>query len=478
MRRNWRFSYKVLVPVLLAVVVTFGAAVGFILWSTSRSDDRALERQTRLVGHMLARAHGDIADQQQDITGWDEAVHALRNKPDLTWIDRNLGASTFADYQHNRIYVLDPQLNPIYAMRDGGGVPPATFEPDRASIAPLVDRLRSVDGDAAIASYNNGFGDIPGITDFGLVGDRPALVSAVPILSESEELNVAPGSAFFHVAVRFLDDALADELTDQFMLENAHFSASPMPAAGEAVLPILDSSGAAVAWFKWTPERPGSEILADTIPALLGVLAAAGVVIAFLIRRLRRSSAELEEARADAQHRAQHDPLTGLANRSLFQERLTHALEGLSRGGDPIALLALDLDRFKQVNDTLGHEAGDQLLRQVAERLKGLLRDTDTLARLGGDEFVILQATLRTVAEARALSERIISRISEPYPLAGQDVRIGVSIGVAVAIDAARDGLDLPARADFALYQAKEAGRNQVRLYDESRDRRASEAAA
>ncbi len=478
MRRNWRFSYKVLIPVLLAVAVTFGTAAGFILWSTGRSDERALERQTRLVSHMLERARAEIAEQQQDVTGWDEAVAALGDEPDLAWIDEYLGASTFADYGHNRIYVLNPETKPVYAMRDGGGVSAQTFEPDRNSIAPLLDRLRGIDGSAAIASYNNGFGNIPGVTDFALVGDRPALVGAVPILSESNEFTVAPGRAFFHVAVRFLDDALAAELTEQFMLEKVRFSAAPDTAAGEAVLPIRDSSGTTVAWFKWNPERPGQEMLADTVPALLSVLAAAGVVIAFLLRRLRRSSAELEEARAAAQHRALHDPLTGLANRSLFQERLTQALEGLSRGGDPIALLALDLDRFKQVNDTLGHEAGDQLLRLVSERLKALLRDTDTLARLGGDEFIILQTALRTVAEAEALSERIVTRISEPYRLAGQDVRIGVSIGVAIARDAARDGLDLPARADFALYQAKEAGRNQVKLYDSLPDRREEDAAA
>lgn len=465
--KGWRFSYKVLVPVALAVLVTFGVATGFILWSTAKSNDRALERQSRLVGHMLDRARSDIVEQQQDVTAWDEAVEALRGQPDLNWVDENLGADIFANYEHNRIYVLDPSLRPVYAMRDGGDAPAETFEPDRPSIAPIVERLRGVDGDAAVASYNNGFGDIPTATDIGLVGDRPALVSAVPILSESDEHDVEPGKAYFHVAVRFLDDALAAELMQQFMLENAHFSSTPTPADGEAVLPIPDASGKPIAWFKWTPDQPGSEILADMLPALLAVLAAAGVVIFLLMRRLRRSSDELEAARAEAHHRALHDPLTGLANRAMFQDRLTQALEALHKGGDPVALLALDLDRFKQVNDTLGHEAGDQLLRLVSERLKTLLRDTDTLARLGGDEFVILQTAVRTIADARMLSERIIARVSEPYHLAGNDVRIGVSIGVAVARDAAHDGLDLPARADFALYQAKESGRNQVKLYDE-----------
>ena len=465
---NWRFSFKVLVPVVIAVLVTLGVSVGFILWSAVKSDDRALERQTRIVSHMLEKAKQTITKQQDAVTPWDDAVEALRdsNNIDHDWVADNLGYDVFSDYEHNRIYVLDPQLNPVYAMREGSDTWLDTYEADRAGIAPIADRLRGLDGQTAIGAYNNGFGDVPKETDVSLVGGKPALVSAVPIVAETDEHDVAPENAYFHVAVRFLDDALATELTQQFLLDNAHFSSDPAPAEGEAVMPIADTNRKPIAWFKWTPDRPGAQILEETLPAMLAVLAVAGVVIFVLMRRLRRSSAELEAARAEAQHHALHDPLTGLANRTMFQERLTQALAGLNRGGDPVALLALDLDRFKQVNDTLGHEAGDELLKQVAARLKALLRDSDTLARLGGDEFVVLQNAIKAVGDAETLSQRIIAKVSEPYRLAGTDVRIGVSIGVAVARDAAADGLDLPARADFALYQAKESGRNTFRLYD------------
>jgi diguanylate cyclase (GGDEF)-like protein len=465
---NWRFSFKVLLPVVIAIVVTLGVSVGFILWSAIKSDDRALERQSRVVSHMLDKAKQTIATQQDAVTEWDEAVEALRGgrSIDRTWVADNLGYDVFAQYAHNRIYVLDPQLNPIYAMREGSDAALDTFEADRSGVVSVADRLRNLEGITAIGAYNNGFADVPKETDVSLVDGKPALVSAVPIVSETDEYDVAPGDTHFHVAVRFLDEALAAELMEQFLLDDAHFSSDPTPAKGEAVMPIFDKTGTPVAWFKWTPDRPGAKILEETVPAMLAVLAVAGIVIFFLMLRLRRSSAELEAARAEAQHRALHDPLTGLANRTMFQERLTQALAGLNRGGDPVALLALDLDRFKQVNDTLGHEAGDELLKQVSTRLKALLRDTDTLARLGGDEFVVLQDAIKAVGDAESLSERIIAKVSEPYRLAGTDVRIGVSIGVAVARDAAADGLDLPARADFALYQAKEAGRNTFRLYD------------
>ena len=202
---------------------------------------------------------------------------------------------------------------------------------------------------------------------------------------------------------------------------------------------------------------------------MVGALLVGGLIILLLMRRLQRSSAELETARAEAHHRALHDPLTGLANRAGFQERLGQAIAALARGQSPIALLALDLDKFKQVNDTLGHESGDQLLQQVAQRLKPLLRENDTVARLGGDEFAIIQTGVKNVNDSKVLSDRIIAKVSEPYSLSGAQAKIGVSIGIALANET-RDGNDLSARADFALYEAKDAGRNQYKVFDERRD--------
>ena len=464
---NWSFSIKVLLPVAAAIVVLVLMAGGFIALSTEKSNDRALDRQIRLFSHIAENARSKMADESREQSTWDEAVEALGHPLDMEWIKENMGANVYAAYKYNRIYILDPDLRPAFAMREGGEAPPNTFSEDSASILPLARTLQTIDSRAAIASYNNGFGEVPVAMDVVVIGGKPALIGVVPIVAESDDLMVPPDRTFFHVIVRFLDETIATELSEQFMLDGAHFSTDPTPAEGEAVVPVTNNAGQPVAYMKWLPDRPGAQILSETLPGLVANLVGATLVIGLLMWRLRRSSGELERARAEAHHRALHDPLTGLANRAMFQERLTQALEALNKGGDPIALLALDLDRFKHVNDTLGHEAGDELLRQVSMRLKDLLRDDDTLARLGGDEFVILQSAIKTVKDAGLLSDRIISRVSEPYRIAGTDVRIGVSIGVAVARDAGRDGLDLPARADFALYQAKESGRNQYKLYEE-----------
>jgi diguanylate cyclase (GGDEF)-like protein len=307
------------------------------------------------------------------------------------------------------------------------------------------------------------------VSDLVIVEGKAAFVGIIPILGESTDVVVRPDRAFFHVAVRFLDDALASELMDDYLIEGARFSADAATSPGEMALPLQNDAGETVAWFKWLPDRPGAQILAETAPAMVGALLVGGAIILLLMRRLQRSSAELERARADAHHRALHDPLTGLANRAGFQERLSQAVSALGRGRSPIALLALDLDRFKQVNDTLGHESGDQLLQQVAARLQPLVRETDTIARLGGDEFAIIQTDIASSKDAEALSDRIIAKVSEPYSLMGAQARIGVSIGVAVGRDL-QDGADLPARADFALYEAKDAGRNCYRVFDQRRD--------
>jgi diguanylate cyclase (GGDEF)-like protein/PAS domain S-box-containing protein len=173
---------------------------------------------------------------------------------------------------------------------------------------------------------------------------------------------------------------------------------------------------------------------------------------------------------------ALHDPLTGLANRRLLLDRLTMALARAARSGRMVAVLYLDLDRFKEVNDSFGHEQGDQLLLMAASRLEVLVRDTDTLARLGGDEFVLVADDLASSAQALAIARRIEEAFARPFELSS-DLRlsIGASVGVALAGDGADavdgvDGKTLLRHADAAMYQAKDRGRGCYQLFDTGSD--------
>src|ERR1700761_3763915 len=176
---------------------------------------------------------------------------------------------------------------------------------------------------------------------------------------------------------------------------------------------------------------------------------------------------ERRRAEAEIIHLARHDALTRLPNRTQFNEKLEEAGRRLKRGGASITVMMLDLDRFKAINDTLGHPAGDALLIEVGRRLQTTIRETDLLARLGGDEFAIIQEGGDGQHEsAIALALRIISVISEPFDLNGFEVNIGTSIGIAMAPEHGSNPEGLLKSADLALYTAKAEGRNDYRIYN------------
>jgi diguanylate cyclase (GGDEF)-like protein len=175
---------------------------------------------------------------------------------------------------------------------------------------------------------------------------------------------------------------------------------------------------------------------------------------------------ERRRAEAEIVHLARHDVLTGLANRAEFNAKLEEASKRLKRNGGAVTVMMLDLDKFKAVNDTLGHPAGDQLLVEVGRRLQSTIRETDTLSRLGGDEFAIIQEGGSNQHEgAIALALRIINAISQPFDLNGHEASVGTSIGIALAPENGVEPEELLKSADLALYDVKANGRNDFRIY-------------
>jgi len=167
---------------------------------------------------------------------------------------------------------------------------------------------------------------------------------------------------------------------------------------------------------------------------------------------------------------ARQDGLTGLANRAVFVETVKAAIARTRREGNSFALLCLDLDHFKDINDTLGHPAGDLLLKGVADRLRSCIRETDLVARFGGDEFAIIQSSVGDPADVVTLAERVQSAMREPFGVAGNDVRIGVSIGITVHRAPSDGPEELLSRTDLALYRAKADGRGTYRFFAEGMD--------
>ena len=190
-----------------------------------------------------------------------------------------------------------------------------------------------------------------------------------------------------------------------------------------------------------------------------------GVELAERGRALEDANARLRENERALEHMARHDALTGLPNRTLLNDRIEHAVARARRSGRHVALLMIDMDGFKLVNDLHGHSVGDQMLEMVAERLGKCVRETDTVARFGGDEFVILLEDLLDRNDARGVADKLIASINEPFDLTAGNMRVGVSVGIAYFPKDAPDAEHLLRRADMAMYAAKKSGRNRWQVY-------------
>jgi diguanylate cyclase (GGDEF)-like protein len=187
--------------------------------------------------------------------------------------------------------------------------------------------------------------------------------------------------------------------------------------------------------------------------------------------RLRAAGVERERADEQIRYTARHDMLTGLANRVVFVDALQQAIERAQRDGESFAVLYLDIDQFKDVNDTLGHPVGDVLLQSLADRLRASIRGMDTLARFGGDEFALLQTNIPEPLDAAVLADKLLAAINAPFAVLGNEIRTGASIGIAVYGVDSPSAESLLSHAEVALYRAKAEGRGTYRFFTETMDR-------
>ena len=180
---------------------------------------------------------------------------------------------------------------------------------------------------------------------------------------------------------------------------------------------------------------------------------------------IKQDITERKNADAQIHHLAHYDPLTDLPNRVLFSDRLQRALVAAKRYNSHLALMFLDLDKFKPINDDLGHHVGDMLLKEAAKRMQSCVRESDTVARIGGDEFVVLLPIIETEQDAVVVAEKIRYALNQPFELVGKRLSISSSTGIVVYPEHGMDETQLIKNADIARYNAKESGRNNVMLF-------------
>lgn len=445
------------------VALAIGGGAGFyVYWVTKQIDAFAVDRQTALVQRALNEAVSDIGHQQQSVTVWDEAVAKTR-ADDQRWMADNLGEWMHSFFGHDEVYVIDEHDNPIYAMEAGKTVPASAFEAVRPRLARLADDLRR----KLRAAPDRGAAEAH---DIMMIAGVPAIVSAKAIVPTDARTAAGPGEGFIHISVVDLTDAYLRRLGEHHLVSGVRYSPYPSTDKGEMSLPLA-ASGGPIGYAVWPATRPGLQLISRTAPAIAFAVLCVVALMLWLNRMLGRMATELQASERRANFVARHDPLTGLPNRLLFYEQTTMLLKTRAPA-DRLAILFIDIDRFKNVNDTLGHAAGDELLQNVASRLK-LATEHGILARFGGDEFALVLPAPTLDQGAIETAEHILSLLREPFELLGSHAYVDASIGIAVA---PRDGLDmadLARKADIALYEAKRLGRGRCCLFSEEMDREA-----
>jgi len=461
---RWRYSATVLLPVVLALVTTATAVLGFVFWSTANIDQRALERQSAMIAEVIETRRNQLGHELASLANRDDTLVNTKLAFNFNWVNANVGLWSHSFLGHGRSVLLNATGRPLYVMTNGVPAELSSYAAMAGTVEVLVSRLRAMPPTLPLALAK---ATPRAATDFALIEGMPAIVGVMAITSDTGRLTQQPGSEFIIAGALFLDEAASGRLSREYMFEDGHFTLVDTAGPDRASYPILNDAGRFIAFFEWERDRPGLMMLRQTGPALIAAFAIAAILVVLLLGQLRRSAAALEAGRRHAEHQAAHDRLTGLPNRMSFDTHLARALAEQRENDTHLSLLMLDLDRFKQVNDTLGHQAGDALICAVGQRIRTIIGPRAMLARLGGDEFAILVSSQGRRPDIMAMANRIIEAIGRPFDLNNFKAHVGASIGIVDVGDGPVEPRELVRKADIALYEAKAGGRNCAVIYEE-----------
>lgn len=460
-------------PIWLAAAIIACIVVFSRVNLAREADEAAALREQQVITNGIANLIDETSRAAIPQTIWDEAVANLDNVYDPEWANDNIGAYFTQTEGFEAALVLAGNDELLYAMRDGTTSDTAGAADLLARAQNLIQNVREQEarrGPLEPLIANGATMSSPLLaTDVTKLGEIPFILTAIVVQPDFGEAMPSGPRAPIVITAEAIDEDLIARLSRQFLLTDGHLHQGGRIEANRATSQIMDASGRVVATLDWAPPRPGTAMLKRTLPVVLVGLLAFAALVAWLYRRSLRATQNLVTSEARASHLAYHDALTGLPNRLLLADRLEHALDGLRREGKPFAVHCIDLDHFKEINDTYGHGAGDDLVRAVSRLLQERCGASDTLARLGGDEFAIIQ-TEATRDTAQAMAGGIVDVLTSPVDISIGRVFIGCSIGVAIVSESGIEGAECLRQADLALYRAKAEGRGCFVFFESDMD--------
>jgi diguanylate cyclase (GGDEF)-like protein len=478
---------------------TIGAAIAFfgvlllaiIAYAGWSANETATERERTLLENALNQSIARALNEQKSVAWWDDSVLKITDEAiDLDFVDANFGIFLTETYGHDEVYILNGEDRPLYSFLEAERRDPSEFERRRPALEKIIFearrgkhsdlKTRPDNFSESQTNYRVLAGAVKAARWAGhivSIGGRPAVVAALTIVP-NVDMTLLKKSPNLLISITYIDEAFITDIGRSLLLND--LALTPTGKSGDGIVsePFDGDDGTLVGYLSWTTRRPGQVLLTIILPLVALGVVGTGFLSMSILRRLRRASQQLAQRERQARHEAKHDSLSGLPNRVHMVEKIEEFLHGAERDGRAVAAY-LDIDRFKDINDTLGHEAGDHLIQSVAGRLKARLRPQDFLSRFGGDEFVILSVPAGADG-SRLLADRVAQAFASPFSLNGQKIRVTASVGIAVAPDDGISADELMRHADIALYQAKNGGRDRAVVFtpemaDEVERRRAIE---
>ena len=465
-----RLSFLALIGVIVAMAIICIAVA--VLSSARRANEVAANSQQLLI----QRAINDHAERAlhhlESIALTPRAALRIRDNFNLAWVDRRVGQWLQNFYSNDAVVVFgaDDQVEYVRSQ-----IPPELASADlHGELAAVVGLLR---GRLSGLPANTVPVIVPAelskpgrsVAVIARFLDKPAVIAAVAV-GNAADFADGNGHAPIVLSVKYINSRFLERAGHQLQIDDFHMIEEPTPASDERVIELTDAYGNPVVRLAWKPARPGGAVVASVLPFIAVAVVAFALLIIIVMRYMQRTTTAISTGERQLRHLAMHDPVCGLPNRIYFAERLERAIAEVRDGGPTAAVFYIDLDHFKDINDTLGHHIGDELILNVTQRLSEIMRDDDLVARLGGDEFAIIMTCASDSYSLQAIAERILSAVCAPFVVSGHGINIGASIGIAVIDSCVQDAGDILRYADMALYRAKNEGRNRACIYDAAMD--------
>ena len=408
-----------------------------------------------------------------DYAFWGDAYTNMHVSVDIDWAFNryNLGGAMYESFGYEGVFVIDANDNNIYSV-----INDVLSDSNSMSswLGQSVDRLVQQARDLAV--------DEEVVSAVIELDGHPALIAAAAFTTGGDRnVEELPGSASVLLLVDRLDSDELIALGENYGISQLRIPTDTTDASKAPSITLETYSDMPIA-LRWDTPRPGSNMLLWFSPIfaldfllfvyitrfnLRATLAAA--------RKADRSHNESKRLQAELALRANHDSLTGLPNRSLLEERLRTACYEAQQGGIHLAVMLIDLDGFKPINDNFSHHLGDQVLVEVARRMQAIVRPGDTVARMGGDEFIVILPGVSDQHAVSAIAERLLKDIADPYLIDTINLRVTASLGIVMSNGHVEQPLQLIQQADSAMYQAKQEGRNNAFWFTEGLLHQASE---